>query len=34
MIDDMVYSRLGIGLVSLFIYRFVFEPRSSVHPDS
>ena len=33
MIDDVVYSVLGIGLVVLFIYLFVFEPRSSVHPD-
>jgi hypothetical protein len=34
MIDDIVFAILGICLVALFIYLFVFEPRSSVHPDS
>lgn len=34
MADDIVFTLLGIFLVVLFIYLFVFEPRSSVHPDS
>jgi len=33
MIDDIVYSLLGVALIVLFIYLFVFEPRTSAHPD-